>query len=403
MKARPLETDTTNKSRNTSAALNPTITTSICTNRTFAPSIDAYLKQVPSLNNKDGPPVLKYLPRPEWFKIVRYIVYTELKKMKHKYSFNMTHAMDMDVPDYNRHLKRCVTNKIHETQSIFYVRNAGSTEEDSSDSDESNEYMKDNWEERMVRNESELDHSPKNRMHSNIAHRNDSKSKELPVHWGSHIRKKIAFVKAQLTSNVLDFDVNLFTWKTQCLPSNTPMICTDPTTKVNWEMKDTTPSSPDHNHNQILYETFIKQERDAKNSIGKGGNTILHVAIQANATEAAMDIIRIEYNTVLDYDCSSQGDKCYLELRTFLESANKRGFTPLIIAAQKGNIQIMDALLNCGVAINGGSKNFWHSPCSTVIVQAAHFGQTKAIAHMIDYYQRHDATRMGGSMFWPKS
>jgi hypothetical protein len=62
----------------------------------------------------------------------------------------------------------------------------------------------------------------------------------------------------------------------------------------------------------------------------------------------AMEIIQIEYNTYLD--CLSQNDELKNQLHiTLLESTNDKEETPLIIAAQMGNIKIIQELQQCGV------------------------------------------------------
>ena len=361
---------------------------------TFAPSFKEYLKQVPQ-HNKDDKVVLKYLPRPEWCYVVQYIIYKELKNVKHIYNFAMTDAMGMAVQDYHHHLKRCVTNR-RVPRGILYFSN--STDEEESDCDESNEYM--SWIEsdfteegnkEVMGNSSSDDHD------NEIKQWNDTSkvSTSDKMYSKSYIRERIDFVTALLTSNFIYFDMDRFIWKTR-VTKEPLMNRTHP--------HDTMSLRPDQNY-QIPYETLIQRQRDTKRSIGKGGNTILHLAIQANATEVALEIIRIEYQSFLHIHDRSDGLTEYLGIRTFLEAANKKGYTPMILAAQKGNIQIVEELLNCGVAVNGVSKNCWDSSVSTAILQAAEFGQTKVIAHMIEYYKRHHATRSVGSMseVWPKT
>ena len=133
----------------------------------------------------------------------------------------------------------------------------------------------------------------------------------------SYIRERIDFVTALLTSNFIYFDIDRFIWKTRV--THEPLMNrTHP--------HDTMSSRPDQNY-QIPYETLIQRQRDTKRSIGKGGNTILHLAIQANATEVALEIIRIEYQTFLHIHDRSDGLTEYLGIRTFLEAANKKGYT----------------------------------------------------------------------------
>ena len=110
-------------------------------------------------------------------------------------------------------------------------------------------------------------------------------------------------------------------------------------------------------------------------------------------------IVRIEYNTFLHNVSRDEILKDLVALNTMLENANSR-VTPLIIAAQKVNVKIVEELLKCG-----RYESSFDSRQPTAIFQAVHYGRINGIEFIIHYYQSHNATRCvePNSEKWPKS
>lgn len=86
---------------------------------------------------------------------------------------------------------------------------------------------------------------------------------------------------------------------------------------------------------------------------GKDWDHALHVAIRENATECALQL--------LDYGAP-------------LELANAKRFTPLIVAAQKGNAVLVRELL-----LRGADPSATTLTGVSAVLQAAHFGRTQVL------------------------
>ena len=67
-----------------------------------------------------------------------------------------------------------------------------------------------------------------------------------------------------------------------------------------------------------------------------------------------------------------------------LETVNRQGMTPLILAAQKGNVPVVQALLHCGVELCFSSE---YGYTGTALLQAAHYGHVHVVKCIFDFYQ----------------
>jgi ankyrin repeat protein len=98
---------------------------------------------------------------------------------------------------------------------------------------------------------------------------------------------------------------------------------------------------------------------DKSSVFGKDWDSALHVCVREGANEAALAL---------------------LEQGAPFETANLKGVTPLILASQKGNVDVTRALLQQGaspswVALNG----------STAVLQACHFGHLQVLDLLLHY------------------
>ena len=209
---------------------------------------------------------------------------------KHRYDFDLTHLVTMFRSDYHSHLKYCVD---HDNLSDFYLR-------------------------------------------LRLMDKDDQAQAEVRERHRQQEQNNVDFCVAQLTSNVIYFDIQEFMWKTQ------RQVYQD-INKITANASDDVlantlmpPSSPDRT-DLMTYETLIQRQHFVRNS-ATDKDTILHTAIRENATMMALQIIQIEYNTYLDCVDRDEALKDQLHL-TLLETANDKGYTPLFIAAQMGNIQ----------------------------------------------------------------
>jgi uncharacterized protein len=100
---------------------------------------------------------------------------------------------------------------------------------------------------------------------------------------------------------------------------------------------------------------------DKRTVFGRDWDSVLHMAIRENATEASLAIIDMASSSPFP---TSKGASDVV-----LEAINAKGVTPLILAAQKGNMAVVRALLCCGVNPAAASFNG-----TTAALQAAHFG-----------------------------
>jgi hypothetical protein len=219
------------------------------------------------------------------------------------------------------------------------------------------------------------------------------------------IGEKLDFVMTHIKSNVMYYDVKNTFWGTKPIHQSTPL------SGIEAQSADRLDSNAmllpsDHQHN-VTFESLILQRRiDHAKNRGKTGSTILHRAIEKNATHIALDIIRIEYNSFLDCVRQNNDLKKCVSVITLLETADCKDCTPLILAAQMGNLVIVEALLNCGVSLHGlPLENRPGSLQPTAMIQAAYFGQVEVVECMIQYYKLHTAERLlePNASFWPKT
>jgi ankyrin repeat protein len=112
----------------------------------------------------------------------------------------------------------------------------------------------------------------------------------------------------------------------------------------------------------------------------------LHLAIKEISTQLALEIIRVEYNTFLHFIGRHKELQTYNQIfLSLLSHNNNKGVAPIILAAQKGNIPVVQELLRCGVSLKSRTYNG-----STAILQAAHFGNTHVIQCFLDFYHEHN-------------
>lgn len=318
-----------------------------------APSVQAYLQQKVSLPTTDGgAPGMKYLPRPEWFGLVKHLMRTELENVLNIFNFDLTNVLDMTFTDYNKHLIKCVTANRYDLDL------------------ESEDYAADD-------------------------------------EYKLFLQECVDFLAMNLRSNMIYFDINAYNWKTQWIQidnSNNTIRTTKADLDIDHD-STTLLSSPEEHKSQVTYSELVQRRQPVV--LDSDGNTILHRAIQENATDVAMDIIRIEYNTFLYCHHHSREIKKRYENpifmlmgnlnyehkllhldKTMLEQANYWGYTPLVIAAQKGNIKIIRELLRCGVSLLTPVFSRVTLGYSTSVVhQAAHYGRVEVIKCIIEFYE----------------
>ena len=326
--------------------------TPVLQERTLAPSVHEYLMQGRSrhrggtsghtttdLTTTDIPPrqsFLKYLPRPEWCDMPQTIMVSNMMHWQQEQHFNLrTRTVEHDA--YNPHLQRCIPF---------------------------NDVVK--------RNDKDISDHP---------NKDDDTDEDIdPEH--------IAYVNRQLRSNVMYYDIPNDLWNTKSIDTIRTVRTTTcgSTTSEDVRKEETSSSSVEHStKNQMTFEDIIIQQHLTKHTFGKDEDSILHKAIKENATMAALDLIRIEYNTCLDFVRRKRLCNHHPLLdRTLLGHRNSKGVTPLIIAAQKGNLPIVQALVKCGISLMETSNNG-----STAILQAAHFGHVKVIEYILNYYMSH--------------
>jgi ankyrin repeat protein len=151
------------------------------------------------------------------------------------------------------------------------------------------------------------------------------------------------------------------------------------------------------------------QHKEYNRSLFKHQDTILHAAIRENATEAALAVIELE-RTSLEKDAKQRtnDDKAaatkekrhindnaaaaprskvrwatrpmFLFDLHLLESVNEKGVTPLILAAQKGNLPVVQALLRPPHAVDPTTGA---SDGTTAVLQAAHFGHVDVLEMLL--------------------
>jgi ankyrin repeat protein len=93
-------------------------------------------------------------------------------------------------------------------------------------------------------------------------------------------------------------------------------------------------------------------------TFGKDFDPALHVAIRENATQAALSL---------------------LSMGAPIGAENVKGVTPLILAAQKGNLAVVEDLLSRGASPSATSVNG-----TTAVLQASHFGHLEIIHTLLN-------------------
>jgi ankyrin repeat protein len=113
------------------------------------------------------------------------------------------------------------------------------------------------------------------------------------------------------------------------------------------------PAEAPHNMHPTVSGAFIPKAV----VFGKEWDSALHVAIRRNVTEAVWDLLR--YGAAVDL-------------------ANAKGVTPLMLASQKGNLPVVQALVQGGASPSATSLNG-----TSPVLQAAHFGHEKVVAYLL--------------------
>jgi ankyrin repeat protein len=200
----------------------------------------------------------------------------------------------------------------------------------------------------------------------------------IVIHHDWHINETCKFVRRQLKSHAIYLDLKDNIWKTKHVPNG------DSSLKINDDHATSSSSLSQHCTTEISYEGLIGRRYYTKSTIGMNNNTILHMAIQEDSTDIAMDIIRIEHSTFLYYSvhCTDRFD-CSLQSSTLLETTNTMGLTPLSLAAQKGNTTIVRELLRCGVSMSFSPADHY---TGSALMQAVHFKQQKVLECIIEHY-----------------
>lgn len=108
---------------------------------------------------------------------------------------------------------------------------------------------------------------------------------------------------------------------------------------------------------------------------GKDGDSALHAAIRENATAAALALI--QHMTRTTSTATSTAAATNTQPPHYLDIPNAKNVTPLILAAQKGNIAVVRELLRKGADRTAVSNNG-----TTAVLQAAHFGHA-TILHLL--------------------
>ena len=290
---------------------------------TFAPSVKDYLKQARKRDGDSELLELKYLPRPEWCRTVVALIVED---------FNLFTPSETSKSEAGRiTMWSVMAGTLSEAFQIL-IRQC------------THDYQ-----------EPVLDETGTNIVSYSRYHPNPQK---LDM-FNSHIKQ-----------NAIYFDMKNYVWKTKQI-EDTSSTNTTPTLS----------SDTDDHETQSTFEALLRPPRPRRQTFGKDEDSILHMAIKENATNLAIDIIRIEYNTLRD--CAHRCDciKMPFVFLTLLQTSNLKGMTPIILAAQKGNLIVVQELLRCGAWSCTAAQNG-----TTAILQAAHFGHCQVIECIIDDY-----------------
>jgi ankyrin repeat protein len=275
-------------------------------------------------------------------------------KNPYRESFNLHDAATMCVNDYSQHLMQVVTKQQRQIDRHFY-------------DNESYDY-----------NMNIFFRSNKNIITTDP----DSEDDSCDTHPSSCINalsipEKIDYLMKEMNSKSIYFDINHHCWKIHSTTRHKPTV-----------------SNNDHFKFQITFDKLIQQFYFMKND-GLDRNTLLLQAIEIDATDVAMDIIRMDHNTHDDYmrgDTDEDDENYHRSLRyatirsfTSLETPNSVGVTPLIMAIQTGNMTIVQALLRCHISILYASSKQY---TSSALFQAAHYGRTQMMEYLIEHFHK---------------
>ena len=316
--------------------------------KSFAPSIKEYLKQARKRRSgsattgstSSGTVELKYLPRPEWCRMVSTLMISELVSEKFKSEIDVPTIIALCATDYRDMVRHCSMEMKKTNDDIILI----------------------------------------------------------PVQSHSN-PEKVDFINTQLACNVIYFDEIQYIWKTKRIDTDPTISHRIESTAVPTTKKMLVSEMVTH---PFLYQALVHPPKISiqRQTFGKDRDTILHVVIRENITILAIDIIRIEYNTFLDLVQRENALTKECLYVTLLHKSNGKGMTPLILAAQKGNLPIVQELLLRGVSFSDRTSNG-----TTAVLQAAHFGHAHVIQYLIDHYQTHNEEQMGEprNWFWPES
>ena len=120
------------------------------------------------------------------------------------------------------------------------------------------------------------------------------------------------------------------------------------------------PEIPEHSPSSSLSHVpsccaAIRPRNLALTTFGQEQDSALHMAIKGGATDAALAL---------------------LQTGAPIDRENAKGATPMILAAQRGNLQVVQALMELGASPSGLSS-------SSALIQAAHFGRQDVITLLL--------------------
>jgi ankyrin repeat protein len=249
----------------------------------------------------------------------------------------------------------------------------------------------------------------------------DSKLNVTKIHSAldNRIPTSISIPKCKFDFDTLDckhiyiyFDSLQNIWRKPSLLKETNILTFDTSLRISY-----------HDMREMQLQTSEWSYHLQECRFGKDFDTILLIAIRKRATLAALQIIELEHNTYLahcqywskDFNHGSWinatrwmwGLRCtenpHQPSSSLLEARNGKQETPLLLAAQRGDIDVVQSLLNRHV-------RWWYSigMAHNPIIQAAHFGHTHIIQCIIDYYQSHRSKNDNSSNTvlsptWPKT
>jgi ankyrin repeat protein len=117
-----------------------------------------------------------------------------------------------------------------------------------------------------------------------------------------------------------------------------------------------------------------RMNTESDRSLYENRDTILHAAIRENATEAALALIEISVPPVSQRGTTDtlSSSMRYYDSSSILVTSNQDGITPLILASQKGNVLVVQALLRQPLLVDLAAAT---PDGTTPLIEAARFGR----------------------------